>query len=118
MNDQPNNPVTIDDDAPPFPGRVTAANRPRYLPYGVKQDSQWRVRMDQGEHTDSVTVQLSGAERGTWKNETTGKQGASLLTVIHIGARHDTLAETLAVTPDQGKRKWRQGHNLNIGLSK
>ena len=58
---------------------------------------QWRARMDQGEHPDSVTVQLSGAEQGTWKNETTGKQGASLLAVIHIGARHDTLAETLVL---------------------
>ena len=69
----------------------------RYLPDGVEQDGQWRARIDQGEHTCSVTVQLSGAERGAWKNETTGKQGASLLTVIHVGARHGTLAETLAL---------------------
>ena len=33
----------------------------RYLPDGVEQDGQWRARMDQGGHTDSVTVQLSGA---------------------------------------------------------
>ena len=69
----------------------------RYLPDGVEQDGQWRARIDQGEHTCSVTVQLSGAERGAWKNETTGKQGSLLLTVIHIGARHGTLAETLAL---------------------
>ena len=69
----------------------------RYLPDGVEQDGQWRARIDQGEHTCSVTVQLSGAERGAWKNETTGKQGSLLLTVIHVGARHGTLAETLAL---------------------
>ena len=69
----------------------------RYLPDGVERDGQWRVRIDQGEHTCSASVQLSGAERGAWKNETTGKQGSLLLTVIHVGARHDTLAETLAL---------------------
>ena len=69
----------------------------RYLPDGVERDGQWRARIDQGEHTCSVTVQLSGAERGAWKNETTGKQGSLLLTVIHIGAKHGTLAETLAL---------------------
>ena len=69
----------------------------RYLPDGVERGGQWRARIDQGEHTCSVTVQLLGAERGAWKNETTGKQGSLLLTVIHVGARHGTLAETLAL---------------------
>ena len=64
---------------------------------GVERDGQWRARIDQGGHTCSVTVQLSGAERGAWKNKTTGKQGSLLLTVIHVGARHGTLAETLAL---------------------
>ena len=47
----------------------------RYLARGVKQDGQWRVRTVQGENEYSMTVELEGPERGTWKNEATGEQG-------------------------------------------
>ena len=83
---------TVHDDSYYFKARIKSANADlvrhaeavcrRYLPQGVKQDGQWRARIDQGGRTDSVTVQLSGSARGTWKNETTGKQSNQLLDLV------------------------------------
>ena len=67
----------------------------RYLPQGVKQDGQWRARIDQGGHTDLVSVQLSGSARGTWKNETTGEQSNQLLDLVYRTGKHKTVEEAL-----------------------
>ena len=41
-------------------------------------------------------MRLSGPERGTWTNETTGRQG-DLLDLIHIEGKHENdLAATMA----------------------
>ena len=67
----------------------------RYFPQGVKQGDQWHARIDRGGHTDSVTVQLSGPERGTWRNETTGEQSNQLLDLVYRTGKHKTVEEAL-----------------------
>ena len=96
---------TVHDDSHYFKGRIKSANADlvrhaeavcrRYLPQGVKQDGQWRARIDQGGHTDLVSVQLSGSARGTWKNETTGERGERLLDLVYRTGKYKTVRETL-----------------------
>ena len=96
---------TVHDDSHYFKGRIKSANADlvrhaeavcrRYLPQGVKQDGQWRARVDQGGHTDLVSVQLSGSARGAWKNETTGEQSNQLLDLVYHTGKHKTVRETL-----------------------
>ena len=96
---------TVHDDSHYFKGRIKSANADlvrhaeavcrRYLPQGVKQDGQWRARIDQGGHTDLVSVQLSGAARGAWKNETTGEQSNQLLDLVYRTGKYKTVRETL-----------------------
>ena len=42
-----------------------------------------------------MTVQLSGPERGTWKNETTGERGEQLLDLVYRAGKYETVRETL-----------------------
>ena len=96
---------TVHGDSHYFKGRIKSANADlvrhaeavcrRYLPQGVKQDGQWRARIDQGGHTDLVSVQLSGSARGTWKNETTGEQSNQLLDLVYRTGKYKTVRETL-----------------------
>ena len=68
----------------------------RYLPDSVKLYRQWRVLTVQSENEYSMTVELKGPARGTWKNKATGYQG-DLLDLIRIdGKHHDGIAATMA----------------------
>ena len=96
---------TVHDDSDYFQARIKRANAHlarhaetvcrRYFPQGVKQGGQWRAHIDRGEHTDAVSVQLSGPERGTWKNETTGERGEQLLDLVYRTGKYKTVRETL-----------------------
>ena len=67
----------------------------RYLARGVKQDGQWRVRTVQDDKACSMTVELEGPARGTWKNEATGEQG-NLFDIVHgRGDKHNDITVTM-----------------------
>ena len=42
-----------------------------------------------------MTVQLSGPERGTWVNETTGERGEQQLDLVYRTGKYKTVRETL-----------------------
>ena len=67
----------------------------RYLARGVKQDGQWRVCTVQDGKACSMTVELEGPARGTWKNEATGEQG-NLFDIVHgRGDKHNDITVTM-----------------------
>ena len=67
----------------------------RYLPESVEVVRLPDVLTARGQK-EFLTVRLSGPERGTWKDEATGRQG-DLLDFIRIeGKHHDDLAATMA----------------------
>ena len=68
----------------------------RYLPDSVKLYAQYHVLTVQSENEYSMTIELEGPARGTWKDEITGRQG-DLLDLIRIdGKHHDGIAVTMA----------------------
>ena len=68
----------------------------RYFPKGVKRDGHWRVKRTVLDANDcSVSIQLAGAERGRWKNETTGEQCGQLFDLVYRTGKHATITETM-----------------------
>ena len=47
----------------------------RYLPHGVKRDGQWRVSTVRDGEEHALTVQLSGAAKGTWEDKAADRRG-------------------------------------------
>ena len=83
----------------------------------LQQSHQWRAHIDRGEHTDSVAVQLSGPERGTWKNETTGERGEQLLDLVYRTGKHKTVRETLDAAYELDRElSHKISHGYSMGL--
>ena len=65
---------------------------------------------------ESLTVRLSGLERGTWTHETTGRQG-DLLDLIRIeGKHHNDFAATMAAGRAFLEAQLRQQHKMSQDL--
>ena len=70
----------------------------RYLG-GAARDGQWPFRIVRGKERFPASVALSGPERGTWTNETTGRQGG-LLDLIRLAGKHENLSGAMMAARD------------------
>ena len=70
----------------------------RYLG-GTARDGQWPFRIVRGKERFPASVALLSPERGTWTNETTGRQGG-LLDLIRLAGKHETLSATMMAARD------------------
>ena len=70
----------------------------RYLG-GDARDGRWPFRIVRGKERFPASVALSGPERGTWTNETTGGQGG-LLDLIRLAGKHESLSATMMAARD------------------
>ena len=64
-----------------------------------------------------MTVQLSGPERGTWKNETTGERGEQLLDLVYRTGKYKTVRETLVAAYELDQEfSHKISHDYSMGL--
>ena len=70
----------------------------RYLGGGAR-DGRWPFRIVRGKERFPASVALLSPERGTWTNETTGRQGG-LLDLIRLAGKHETLSATMMAARD------------------
>ena len=70
----------------------------RYLG-GTARDGRWPFRIIRGKERFPASVALLSPERGTWTNETTGRQGG-LLDLIRLAGSHETLSATMMAARD------------------
>ena len=70
----------------------------RYLG-GAARDGRWPFRIVRGKERFPASVALLSPERGTWTNETTGRQGG-LLDLIRLAGSHETLSATMMAARD------------------
>ena len=66
---------------------------------GGAQDGRWPFRIVRGKERFPASVALLSPERGTWTNETTGRQGG-LLDLIRLAGKHETLSATMMAARD------------------
>ena len=70
----------------------------RYLG-GDARDGQWPFRIVRGKERFPASVALLSPERGTWTNETTGRQGG-LLDLIRLAGSHENLSGAMMAARD------------------
>ena len=81
------------------------------LPHGVKRDGQWRVSTvrDGEEHT--LTVQLSGAAKGTWEDKAANRRG-DLLDIIRHTATDGDIIQAMDAARAFLEAQLRQQHKM------
>ena len=70
----------------------------RYLGGGAR-DGRWPFRIVRGKERFPASVALLSPERGTWTNETTGRQGG-LLDLIRLAGSHESLSGAMMAARD------------------
>ena len=63
----------------------------RNLPHGVKRDGQWRVSTVRDGEEHALTVQLSGAPKGTWEDKAANRRGDLLDIIRHTATDGDII---------------------------
>ena len=66
---------------------------------GAARDGRWPFRIVRGKERFPASVALLSPERGTWTNETTGRQGG-LLDLIRLAGSHESLSGAMMAARD------------------
>ena len=83
----------------------------RYLPDGVKRDGQWRVSTVQDGEEHALTVQLSGAAKGTWEDKAADRRG-DLLDLIRHTATDGGIIQAMDAARAFLEAQLRQQHKM------
>ena len=83
----------------------------RYLPHGVKRDGQWRVSTVRGGEEHALTVQLSGAGKGTWEDKAADRRG-DLLDIIRHTATDGDIIQAMDAARAFLEAQLRQQHKM------
>ena len=81
------------------------------LPHGVKRDGQWRVSTVRDGEEHALTVQLSGAAKGTWEDKTADRRG-DLLDIIRHTATDGDIIRAMAAARAFLEAQLRQQHKM------
>ena len=84
----------------------------RYLPHGVKRDGQWRVSTVRGGEEHALTVQLSGAAKGTWEDKAADRRG-DLLDLIGRTAADGDIIQAMDAARAFLEAQLRQQHKMD-----
>ena len=83
----------------------------RYLPHGVKRDGQWRVSTVRDGEEHALTVQLSGAAKGTWEDKAANRRG-DLLDIVRHTATDGDIIQAMAAARAFLEAQRRQQHKM------
>ena len=83
----------------------------RYLPHGVKRDGQWRVSTVRDGEEHALTVQLSGAAKGTWEDKAADRRG-DLLDLIGRTAADGGIIQAMDAARAFLEAQRRQQHKM------
>ena len=83
----------------------------RNLPDGVKRDGQWRVSTVRDGEEHALTVQLSGAGKGTWEDKAADRRG-DLLDLIGRTATDSDIIQAMDAARAFLEAQLRQQHKM------